>query len=264
MKLKKWRQLLFYLFFPWLLLTKSCSRQILAAYPQTKVIFTKPGSMDEYQEVIGYLNQFLNDKWLWWRLKLRVWGFALVYGRHILEELWTRKQFSISFYQEVYNFEPIPLEWLFVTPDFVYLAPFKAAIHGDEGNGYINVNSLLEKGLEEVKRFVPKERLLIMSIRDGWKPICKFLELPEPKEAFPIVEKPYSCHVEKFLFRLKIVKKILLVSLIAMVTLPLISAVTTYFYLKWINESVLSFSWVKLDSSCQTGYTAVYTAALRS
>lgn len=38
---------------------------------------------------------------------------------------------------------------------------------------------------EEVKRTVPKERLLVFEPRDGWKPLCDFLGVPAPDEPFP-------------------------------------------------------------------------------
>jgi hypothetical protein len=32
---------------------------------------------------------------------------------------------------------------------------------------------------------VPKERLLVMTIGEGWEPLCKFLDKPVPNEPFP-------------------------------------------------------------------------------
>ncbi len=39
--------------------------------------------------------------------------------------------------------------------------------------------------IAEVKRIVPRERLLIFEARHGWEPLCKFLNVPVP------VDKPY-------------------------------------------------------------------------
>jgi hypothetical protein len=39
--------------------------------------------------------------------------------------------------------------------------------------------------IEEVKRVVPEERLLVLEARHGWEPLCKFLNVPVP------VDKPY-------------------------------------------------------------------------
>ena len=38
---------------------------------------------------------------------------------------------------------------------------------------------------EEVKKTVPKERLLVFSVKEGWEPLCKFLDFPIPDEPFP-------------------------------------------------------------------------------
>lgn len=43
--------------------------------------------------------------------------------------------------------------------------------------------------LEEVKKVVPKEKLLIYDVRDGWKPLCEFLGVPEPSEPLPHLNK---------------------------------------------------------------------------
>ena len=39
--------------------------------------------------------------------------------------------------------------------------------------------------VEEVKRTVPKEKLLIFSVKEGWGPLCKFLDAPIPDVPFP-------------------------------------------------------------------------------
>ena len=36
---------------------------------------------------------------------------------------------------------------------------------------------------------VPKERLLVWDVRDGWEPLCKFLNKPVPKKPFPELNK---------------------------------------------------------------------------
>lgn len=36
-----------------------------------------------------------------------------------------------------------------------------------------------------VRRVVPKERLLVMSVKDGWAPLCNFLNKPQPSTPFP-------------------------------------------------------------------------------
>jgi len=39
--------------------------------------------------------------------------------------------------------------------------------------------------IEEVKKIVPSEKLLVYDIRQGWEPLCRFLEVPVPQKPFP-------------------------------------------------------------------------------
>ena len=39
--------------------------------------------------------------------------------------------------------------------------------------------------ISEVKNVVPKEKLLVFSVKEGWEPLCHFLDLPTPIEPFP-------------------------------------------------------------------------------
>lgn len=38
---------------------------------------------------------------------------------------------------------------------------------------------------EAVKQHVPPEKLLIFQVKEGWEPLCKFLEVPVPNVPFP-------------------------------------------------------------------------------
>lgn len=38
---------------------------------------------------------------------------------------------------------------------------------------------------QEVKRSVPAENLLVYDVKQGWEPLCKFLEVPIPNTPFP-------------------------------------------------------------------------------
>lgn len=38
---------------------------------------------------------------------------------------------------------------------------------------------------ESVKEFVPAERLLVYNVKEGWEPLCNFLNVPVPAEPFP-------------------------------------------------------------------------------
>ncbi|KAK9709243.1 hypothetical protein K7432_009161 [Basidiobolus ranarum] len=41
--------------------------------------------------------------------------------------------------------------------------------------------------VEEVKRTIPADKLLVFEVKDGWEPLCKFLGKPIPDEPFPNV-----------------------------------------------------------------------------
>jgi hypothetical protein len=47
--------------------------------------------------------------------------------------------------------------------------------------------SIFRKFNEDVIASVPKEKLLIFEVKDGWEPLCKFLNVPVPAEPFPKV-----------------------------------------------------------------------------
>ena len=38
---------------------------------------------------------------------------------------------------------------------------------------------------DEVKALIPKEQLLVYDVREGWEPLCKFLDVAVPDEPFP-------------------------------------------------------------------------------
>ena len=54
-------------------------------------------------------------------------------------------------------------------------------VMGDKVKAVARYNSYIE----EVKAALPPERLLVYSVADGWGPLCKFLDVPEPQMPFP-------------------------------------------------------------------------------
>src|SRR5215204_2844187 len=44
---------------------------------------------------------------------------------------------------------------------------------------------VFERHNAEVKRRVPQDRLLVYDVKSGWGPLCEFLGVEEPEEAFP-------------------------------------------------------------------------------
>jgi hypothetical protein len=58
---------------------------------------------------------------------------------------------------------------------------------------------LYNRWVEEVKMTVPAEKLLVFEAREGWEPLCNFLEVP-----VPIVPYPRSNDGEQFHKRIKV------------------------------------------------------------
>ena len=73
--------------------------------------------------------------------------------------------------------------------------------------------------VEEVKRSVPKERLLVFEVKSGWGPLCEFLGLPTPDTPFPNVND--SASINNVISTLNVLSKvvILIVPAILMVVL---------------------------------------------
>jgi hypothetical protein len=47
--------------------------------------------------------------------------------------------------------------------------------------------AVFERHIEEVRRVIPAERLLVFEVKQGWGPLCGFLGVPEPSTPFPNV-----------------------------------------------------------------------------
>ncbi len=50
-----------------------------------------------------------------------------------------------------------------------------------------NMIAAYERHNEEVKRTIPRERLLVFEAKDGWEPLCKFLGVPVPDKPYPLM-----------------------------------------------------------------------------
>lgn len=45
--------------------------------------------------------------------------------------------------------------------------------------------SVFERRIQEVKDFVPADKLLVWKVQDGWEPLCRFLGVAVPDRPFP-------------------------------------------------------------------------------
>ena len=48
--------------------------------------------------------------------------------------------------------------------------------------------------IEEVKQIIPKDQLLIFEARNGWEPLCEFLNKPIPEIPYPSTNKSQNFH----------------------------------------------------------------------
>jgi len=62
---------------------------------------------------------------------------------------------------------------------------FKSGLYDAISDGKEASIEFYKNWITEVKKTVPQEKLLIFSVKDGWEPLCNFLELPIPEEPFP-------------------------------------------------------------------------------
>ena len=62
-----------------------------------------------------------------------------------------------------------------------HLVNFESAII--EGKSYYQEHN------ERVKNIVPKDRLLVWNVKDGWEPLCTFLGKDVPDKPIPVSEK---------------------------------------------------------------------------
>ncbi len=70
------------------------------------------------------------------------------------------------------------------------MRPFFAMLLGEFGDKIHDRDFMVayfKRHTDEVVRAIPRERLLVYEAGQGWAPLCKFLGVPVPDEAFPQV-----------------------------------------------------------------------------
>ena len=51
--------------------------------------------------------------------------------------------------------------------------------------GKTESEKFFSRWLKEVQAYVPKDRLLLFNVREGWEPLCQFVKAPVPDIPFP-------------------------------------------------------------------------------
>ena len=88
--------------------------------------------------------------------------------------------------------------------------------------------STQSQSYNEVKESVPKEKLLIFNVKEGWEPLCNFLELPIPNEPFPNTNDTKM--MKKTIRIIKIASYCLVFGLVPVVTIGI-----SLFFLQYIK-----------------------------
>ena len=85
--------------------------------------------------------------------------------------------------QAQYKIDPVYAAWLDVLRDMWVKADIMVPSGGDPAE----MAAGMERWNQEVIDGVPAERLLVWNPKDGWEPLCEFLEVDVPSEPLPHV-----------------------------------------------------------------------------
>jgi len=75
--------------------------------------------------------------------------------------------------------------------------------------------------LKQVKAAVPQEKLLVHAARDGWEPLCAFLEVGVPNIPYPRLNE--SAKIKRFIRVLKVLNYLPFCILLAVSILIILS-----------------------------------------
>ena len=84
-----------------------------------------------------------------------------------------------------YNIDPNYAAWIDLLTEMNF-GEERGAWRGTNGEPEAMVEAY-NRWNQEVKDTVPSERLLVWDPKEGWEPLCEFLELPVPNDPFPNV-----------------------------------------------------------------------------
>ena len=90
------------------------------------------------------------------------------------------------------------------------------------------VRKKFNEHIEDVKATIPNDKLLVYSVKEGWKPLCEFLEVPVPNIPFPHLN-----NTQDFKQRLESYKHLILATNIIAFSVPtVLLGVGAYFFMK--------------------------------
>ncbi|KXS97466.1 hypothetical protein AC578_7357 [Pseudocercospora eumusae] len=134
-------------------------RELLEAYPEAKVILTLRDSPEQWWEsqmntLIKYMSSMIFPAPGVWTTIVRMFGPP----KRTIDRLAAEISLNYPMYQDLLR---------------------------DSENGTKDAQNFYVQHAEHVKALVPKERLLVMNVKDGWKPLCDFLRKEIPPWDFP-------------------------------------------------------------------------------
>lgn len=111
-------------------------------------------------------------------------------------------------------------------PKLVYPLVWDGTFHGRfEDKPY--AIDIFNQHIAEVKRLVPPERLLVYEVKQGWEPLCEFLNVPVPKgKPFPHLND--KAQIQQFIRFRRLMKRWLPVGLLVAFMLALVA--------KWMDR----------------------------
>jgi hypothetical protein len=132
-------------------------KELLAAYPDAKVILTERDNADQ-----------------WFRSQMST---VIPFAEKMLPQTWLAKFQAL--------FSPADPKVLRMMDLIVHDTPMYAALWHDNHSGTTTAKSFYGDYNAEIKRLVPKDRLLVLNVKDGWAPLCEFLGEEIPDREFP-------------------------------------------------------------------------------
>nr|QFQ66892.1 hypothetical protein [Schmidtea mediterranea] len=129
---------------------------------------------------------------------------------------------KILFYFNLGTEFPVMLDKMYLK---AYKEPFDALRTDDE-----LLKQCYEEFNEEVRKYVPKERLLEFNAKEGWEPLCRFLNLPVPNEPYPFVNttKDFQRNVRGMML-----KSVIRSGLVLSLTIGCLSLIIKHIYDKY-------------------------------
>jgi hypothetical protein len=86
-----------------------------------------------------------------------------------------------SMYETIWAIQPVFPAWF---PGIVRRLHDEIIWNGNLQGSFLDKQRTIEvyrEWVEEVKRTVPAERLLVYDVKEGWEPLCRFLDVPVPE-----------------------------------------------------------------------------------